>query len=548
MGHHFPGNIFFNLLDLKRLVVSNLKTVLRGYDILNSSGNLDKINNIKLDLTNKPISSIEGKASKIIFGEAADCAELVTRQYLLMSFADLDLNKQILASVAEPENKIILRLPAAWRKTISSHGIKVSKLRSKLQWNQFLISYLFKKSLILFRTIYDCILIILNIRKLTAKSTPGKYAYFFSLNGTNFPQPDKSGVSHDFISWYINWPGRSKDVQSIYHNVKNKETIHWMGMQISYLDNPFLPFYTKKALFQYCLWSIKAAFISFFSLVIGRWWNVIMLEEAMQAAKMSYQEFDLVADEYYFNNSGWIYKPLWTYEAEAKGSKIHFYFYSTNCETFSSKSKKADFHYGYQSMNWPHYLVWDKYQEDFVRNATGNDSKVSVVGPIWFATSARELEVFHERTIAVFDVQPVRDAFYQTLGISFEYYIPKVCNQFLADILAISKSMNYSMALKRKRDIGKMVHPSYRNYIKTIENSANFLSVDPHISAIKVIENSSLVISMPFTSTAILGRQAGKPSVYYDPFNMLKKDDQAAHGIPIISGIDNLKKWIAAQV
>lgn len=528
--------------------MSNLKKALEGYDILRSSDSLDKINNIKLDLTNKRLVSIDRKGSKNIFGNAADQAELVTRQYLLMRFADLNLNRQILESIAEPEKGITLKLPAEWRKTISSHQVNVSKFRSAYHWNHFLLSSLLTHGILLLRTIYDCVLQILTIRKIAAKIVLGKYAYFFSLNGTNFPQPDKAGISHDFVSWYINWSGRNKDVQSIHHNVKDQESMHWKGVDISYLENPFLSLYTRKALVDYFFWCIKAVFISIVSIFTGRWWNILILEEAIYAAKMRCQEPDLIAKEYCFNNSGWIYRPLWTYEAEAKGSKIHFYFYSTNCETLTSSSKKADFHYGYQCMNWPHYLVWDKYQEDFVRNATGNDSKVSVVGPIWFATSARELEVFPEKTIAVFDVQPVRDAFYKTLGISFEYYIPKVCNQFLADILEVSKSMNYTMALKRKRDIARKIHPGYRNFIKTMGNSDNFVFVDPNISAIKVIENSSLVISMPFTSTAILGREWNKPSVFYDPLNMLQKDDQAAHGIPIIRGIDNLKEWLAAQV
>jgi len=528
--------------------VSNLKKALEGYDILRSSENLDKINNIKLDLTNKLIGSIDRKGSRIIFGKAADQAELVTRQYLLMLFADLNLNKQILEFVADPERGIILPLPAEWRKTISSHGVKISKFRSTFKWYQYLLSCLLTRSKLLFRTIYDCILQIIKIRKTAAKSVIGKYAFFFSLNGTNFPQPDKAGVSHDFISWYINWPGRSKDVQSIYHSVKSQKTIHWKGMQINYLDNPFLPFHSNKAILKYCLWCIKAVSVSLTSLITGRWWNILMLEEAIQAAKIRYMETDHQAEEYYFNNSGWIYKPLWTYEAEAKGSKIHFYFYSTNCEIFASTSKKADFHYGYQSMNWPHYLVWDKYQEVFVRNATGNDSNISVVGPIWFATSARELEALPEKTIAVFDVQPVRDAFYKTLGISFEYYIPKVCNQFLSDIFDVCKSLNYTMSLKRKRDIGRKVHPEYRNFIKSIENSDNFASVDANNSAIKLIEKSALVISMPFTSTAILGRELNKPSIFYDPLNMLQKDDHAAHGIQIISGIEELYAWVNASV
>jgi polysaccharide biosynthesis PFTS motif protein len=528
--------------------VSNLKTALKGYDILNSSGNLDKINNIKLDLTNKPIRSIEGKASKIIFGKAADRAELVTRQYLLMRFADLNLNRQILESIAEPEKGITLKLPAEWRKTISSHQVNVSKFRSAYHWNHFLLSSLLTHGKLLLRTIYDCVLQILTIRKTAAKSMIEEYTYFFSLNGTNFPQPDKAGISHDFVSWYINWSGRNKDVQSIRHNVQGQESMYWKGVEISYLDNPFLPLYTRKAILDYFFWCVKAVFTSVISIFTGRWWNILILEEAIYATKMRYQETDLIAKEYCFNNSGWIYRPLWTYEAEAKGSKIHFYFYSTNCETFASTSKKVDFHYGYQSMNWPHYLVWDKYQEDFVRNAAGIQSNISVVGPIWFATSARELEKFSEKTIAVFDVQPMRDAFYKTLGISFEYYVPRVCNQFLSDILEVSKLLNYKMALKRKRDIGRKVHPTYGNFLKDIENSDNFVSIDSNISAIKVIENSSLVISMAFTSTAILGRELNKPSVFYDPLNMLQKDDGAAHGIQIISGVEDLALWVKTNI
>ncbi len=526
----------------------NLKKALEGYDVLHSSGKLDKISNIKLDLTNKHIGSIDGKGSKTIFGKATIEAELVTRQYLLMLFADLNLNTQILESVAVPEKGITLQLPAEWRKTISSHGVKVSKLRSAYQWNYFLISRLVALSMRLFKAICNCILQLLNVRKTAAKSMTGKYAYFFSLNGTNLPQPDKAGVSYDFISWYINWPGRSKDVKGIYHNVKNQNTIQWRGRELSYLDNPFLPFYTKQALFKYCLWCIKAVFVSVISLFSGRWWNILMLAEAIQAAKMRYQEPDLLAEEYYFNNSMWIYRPLWTYEAEANGSKIHFYFYSTNCETIASTTMKTEFHYGYQCMNWPHYLVWDAYQARFVRDAVGKDANVSVVGPIWFSTSSKELPVLPDGVISVFDVQPMRDAFYKTLGITFEYYIPKVCTQFLADIFEVSTSLDLTMAWKRKRDVGKKVHPTYRNFIEKIESSTNFITVDADISAIKLIEKSSMVISMPFTSTAILARELKKPSIYYDSLNMLQKNDPVSHGILVISNITDLRKWVISNL
>ena len=72
--------------------------------------------------------------------------------------------------------------------------------------------------------------------------------------------------------------------------------------------------------------------------------------------------------------------------------------------------------------------------------------------------------------------------------------------------------------------------------------------VEPDISAIRVIESSVAVISMPFTSTALIAREMGKPSVYYDPTGLLQKDDRAAHGIEVLSNTDELNSWLSAVI
>ena len=51
---------------------------------------------------------------------------------------------------------------------------------------------------------------------------------------------------------------------------------------------------------------------------------------------------------------------------------------------------------------------------------------------------------------------------------------------------------------------------------------------------------------MPFTSTALLGRELGKPTVYYDPDGLLQKEGQPAHGIEILSGPNELRVWLKA--
>ena len=72
--------------------------------------------------------------------------------------------------------------------------------------------------------------------------------------------------------------------------------------------------------------------------------------------------------------------------------------------------------------------------------------------------------------------------------------------------------------------------------------------ISAEVSACRLVKQSSIVISMPFTSTAILAGQLGKPTCYYDPTGLVQKNDRAAHGIPIVSGIEELKTWfIQAQ-
>ena len=104
------------------------------------------------------------------------------------------------------------------------------------------------------------------------------------------------------------------------------------------------------------------------------------------------------------------------------------------------------------------------------------------------------------------------------------------------------------MAWKCKRKIGSAVHPSYNSMGLKLASSPNLLSIDPDIAALSVIEASSIVISMPFTSTALIARSLEKPSYYYDPSGLIQKDDRAAHGIPVISGREELLQLFYSDV
>jgi len=195
-------------------------------------------------------------------------------------------------------------------------------------------------------------------------------------------------------------------------------------------------------------------------------------------------------------------------------------------------------------MSWPFFLVWDKYQADFISNVAINRPRIEVVGSIPFSSNGQVLSKIPNRTIAVFDVQPVRNILYKSLGIEFDYYTPEVANQFLCDVYELLMAHHYNMALKRKRNIGKLIHPSYRRILEELDTSSSFISISSEIDASSLIDKSLAVISAPYTSTALIARERNIPSVYYDASGLLERNDPAAHGILLIQGKQKLAKWL----
>ena len=133
-----------------------------------------------------------------------------------------------------------------------------------------------------------------------------------------------------------------------------------------------------------------------------------------------------------------------------------------------------------------------------------------------------------------------------------EYYTPAIGIKFLDDINEVVVQHNWIMAWKGKRKLPQtqtsQIAKSYDSACERLEVSPNMLVIDPDIAATRLIEKCALVISMPFTSTALIAKNLGVPSYYYDPSGIIQKDDRAAHGIPIISGFDRLQEIFTSKI
>ena len=509
--------------------------MLRGYYILKRSGSLWKLNNINEDLSiTRTIENNKG-FSKLLFGNSVHDIELVIRQFILKNFCGVRLNKKILyyKGIDKP---LIYPLPYSWLKIIKKNDFKVDINKSTILWYFFVLAFLLFGIFSILKTL------IVNLKSIFYPHDMKKnYIYFDSLSSSNIPKKRTLKNEFTIINWYLQSHLRDSNIEAIYHTAKTDSTVLKGGILLASISSVILPLSNFRSFMEYFVWSILAVLKALLDFIFGKWWSALLLNEALKRKVVSLHPYNNLAKEYFFHNSNWIYRPLWTYEAEKLGSLITFYFYSTNIMPLKKNAKPA---YGYNVMSWPKYLVWDIHQENFIRNCV-NANKIDQVGPIWFSDSTTKLKSINSKLIiAIFDVQPVRDSFYKVLGIDYDYYTVKNISQFILDILDLFDSKDCIVVLKRKRDIGKLSHISYRNLIKKLSSNPKFKIEDSNVSARLLIEKSNLVISMPYTSTAIIAKELGKPSVYYDPTNKLFYDTSKSHGIELLLGKKSLNKWI----
>lgn len=522
---------------------NKLRAYIRGFAILKNADQFGLIRRIGADLSGARFSAVDRSASKSVFGAGHLNAERITRQYLLQRHAGATLNKAILYSLARKSTGVVYPLPGVWQDVLIKHGVAVDQRRSTLAWAIRVFLYW---GYGLTTTAKLAAVSLWESRKLNVVPSY-RYAYLEGLTPANLPQSGKDGRSHDICTWYAHWEDRISELDALCHDVGNGEVTVVDGLRVEYFGRPYRPLTNFLSAICFIAWGLKAISLSAFDALRGRWWHALILAEAAKAKVVQLSEPGALAADYLFHYSGAIYRPLWTYEADKKGARILCYFYST--------SEQAKLPGGYESQRyewgaatWPIYLVWDAYQADLIRRDTDGDATIKIVGPIWFTASPIEPPVFPERSVAVFDVQPHRRSAHFGFSTLAEYVAsdPYLHIQFLQDIHAVFSECAVTMVYKGKRNIGNRGVKNYLNLIQRLSHSPGVISIDPNTSPIRVIEGCKGVISMPFTSTALYFRAQGIPSVYYDPSGWIQKDDRGAHGLPILSGIDELRTWVVS--
>ncbi len=535
------ANLPFICKLLRQRHVRKLHKEMKAYEQLKETGQSGRIRETKRSVTQRACTD-HTKFSASVFGSASTNAEIIIRQFLIRSVIENRINRPLICVIGEAKTRLHYPLPANWRKVLRNNGVNISELRSQCLFVCYVfarfIDGLFAVISVLYRVIKNEYSPVINKYE--------NYVYFDSIHTSNLPvvKPEH-GTSYDIITWYINWKDRVQPLDAITHSANQTDHLSVKNIPVVPVKDAFQWVDTKSKTIQFIYWAFTSVMIAFAGMFSGRWWNALMLREASNAAFVRIANKNSLAKEYLFHNSYWIYRPLWTYDAENAGARITSYFYSTNIEPLQFTGKKIGPMIGWQTATWPHYLVWDEYQKKYLDETVNQKPRISVVGSIGFNAGNGILPQNLKESVAVFDVQPMRESIYYTLGIDFDYYTASTSNNFVEDVFTASQKNGLCLFYKQKREVGKKAHPAYRNLMRRLQKSDDFVTIDPNIAAQEVIAHSVAVISMPYTSTALLGREMGKPSAYYDPNGVLDKNDPGAHEIPVLSGRKELETWLA---
>jgi polysaccharide biosynthesis PFTS motif protein len=495
--------------------LKSIKHVLKGYAFLKAN-NYNLVNNIKKELEN------------ISYKLDDDNYKIAYNQFLFFNLYGTRLNSKILKSLSN-DKSIAFPLPLNWIYVLKNNGLNVSKFRSFILFNLLAI-YKFFQFLFYF------------IQFLFYNQNSHKnYIYFFNLRNGTLPNSENKN-KFNIINWYNTWDFKNT-YTDILHNY-NKNDYNYNGYNIiksNYIPklsviNKFIviPFYT-----------IIYIFKAFIKLFFGDPSKLLFIKEVFLDNIFKLSNTNYLANDYLFNNENHIYRPLWSYTAQRKKSRIIYYNWAASFPDFEYNNQYNHYEIGEKTQTWQYILQWSKSYGNYIQSKlVYNISKVLIVPPIYYSDSNTDFILPNNKYICVFDVIPQKKYFHDVFISTLEYRTYINSFNFLNDIYEVALKYNYTIVWKGKRDLVSNHSNSYRKLINNFINRPNVYAIDPNISAFKIINNSNLVISMPFTSPAFIANQMNIKSIFYDPSENISLNDRGAQGLLLIQGKSRLDNYI----
>jgi polysaccharide biosynthesis PFTS motif protein len=486
---------------------------------------------------NKSLSAYREKVSKLYDQNVLSSEEKlfdVTKKKLFNQYLGQKLLYQKFTVVYfffyEKGGKFIFPLPIKWQKSLEESGMKINKTLSLFLYYLFLIYsfflgvYLFLK--IIIKYIY------FNFFKKTQVSF-NKFTIFRNVSTSRMNL--NSRTQYNLVNWYKSNIDKSANIVLFSSQNKNKQ----YNSELAEANNEHFLFYKDFEIFKFIFLFIKS--LADFRKISLIEFNLLLFEELVELnfyCSLKKNKIDKIL--FLWTNN--IFKPLWVYKMEEKDIPVTILFNGFVNEIRINSDLSFDHdHEGLRNMTWNNYLVWDEVNAEFLRQKIRKKIHIQITGPNFFSDIDMDF-VLPKKSVSIFGYENNKKNIGNNTIVDYEYCDKNFQKKFYNDIYDIATQNGFHVVIKRKNE-NKLQLKKYKYFFKNFFLKSNTLSINPNISAFRVIERSDIVISMPFTSTALIGSMYEKESIYYDPFRWIKKNDPSGSNLPLISGKGELENW-----
>ena len=508
----------------------------RGYRLLHQRGRSDLVQKCKHQVSLAATGVTTGTASPDIFFAARPEADLVIRQYLTKRTGEKSICLSVFNAVGG--GVPIHHLPPHTYPVLRALGIPVWGLGSRVRWMVSLLVY----------WLYGCWMIVKLGRSTAEKNSElnaGSSAFFQDLPVNAVPDRETSFERQDLVSWYCRWDQRNPLIRSVSHQHKSRVKAVVNGVSLEYRAAGWSGYMGSSARIKYLLWGLRVGFMSLVDLLRGRWWHALLFSQAVMAKRLALSSEETLPAEIWFNHENYKYRPIWTYEAEARGVKSYLYFYSINNQTVQPAGHEISISGYWHLMNWPRCLVWNSQQKEILQQYIYMETAYVPAGHMPYSDTNEELTPLSSPAIAVFDIPSYGNETSFALGQAYKYQKDHVVEAFYDDIIDAARANELVVCTKQKTGRKKShLTARYLHLLEKLEQSPDVCATEAGIAAHRLIMATQMTVSAPYSSTSVIAEALGKPGCYYDPTGLLPEMTIFSHGIRIIRSPEALSDWM----
>ena len=250
----------------------------------------------------------------------------------------------------------------------------------------------------------------------------------------------------------------------------------------------------------------------------------------------------------FFTESNSPIQPPWSRYLEDLGVSINFINFS-NSSQFRTTKEKAIISSEFRSITWNRvFATTERQKKLFVDSSIVPTPSIEVVGVPWLtdlkSANFGDIQKELEKCLAVFDYGGRYGHFGQSSIMDLGFGDQHSQVSFLDDLIEVCEALGFSIIHKPKRSTSSKSFVKNEYLQERYSESPTYIQVPAELAPYRVIQNCLASISMPPTSTALIAKSLGKPSIYYDHLGFVQDNDPALEEVKLIKGKVNLSEWL----